>query len=633
MKNFILATAGHVDHGKTALIKALTGTDTDRLPEEKKRGITIELGFAHLALGEFSIGIVDVPGHEDFVRNMVGGVGSIDLALLVVAADDGWMPQTEEHLQILEYLGVRHAIVALTKIDLSEDVDVREVEIRAQLVNSPFANAPITHTSINRGHGIVELKAALTRAFASLAPAPDIRKPRLAVDRAFALRGIGTVVTGTLIGGTFRKGDAIVVQPAGNPGRIRTLQNHHREIEQIGPGTRAALNLSDVAIASERGDRGVWRGDVITLRTAGEAGEVADVLLTRSSRLPAQTRSLKQGAAVRVHHGTGHSSARLSLLSGDELRAGESAIARLRFEKPIFLFAGDRFVIRDSSGQTTVAGGIVLDPDAAARSFRHQRQRKFLHACASAPDSLGGFVRAQIERDQIVRRSELLLQSRWSAPQVAAELEQLCKSGRALTRDDLVFDAQSWSDVCQRAALLIDAEHAANPERVGLELVRLRGAFAESFRLADGFSALVNELRANGFARTGETIHRATHQPSAPASLQPAVARIRAALAAKPFDPPSRKELAPDGTSQQALRFLRDAKELVEIGPELVLGRETVAEMQRRVSEFIRARGSASVSDLRQAMGSSRRVMVPLLEYFDRVGVTRRVGDKRALAR
>src|SRR5213594_1615592 len=296
-KHFILATAGHVDHGKSALVKALTGIDPDRLPEEKARQITIDLGFAELNVArpneqQFHIGIVDVPGHEDFVRNMIAGLGSIDLALLVVAADDGWMPQTEEHLQILIYLGVRQMVVALTKIDLVESADAAEKKVRAELRDTPFGDAAIVRTSITTESGIEELKAQLARQFSALVPQRDIGKPRLAVDRAFILRGIGTIVTGTLAGGTLRRGQAVVVQPAKIPARIRTIQNHNREVEAIGPGTRTALSLPDVGVAREKNALGVWRGDVITLSEFGEASAIADVMLSRSRRLPMKTKSI-----------------------------------------------------------------------------------------------------------------------------------------------------------------------------------------------------------------------------------------------------------------------------------------------------------------------------------------------------
>src|SRR3954463_4651960 len=248
-KHFIVATAGHVDHGKSALVKALTGTDPDRLPEEKARGITIDLGFAHLDVPDADAhpGIIDVPGHEDFVKNMVAGVGSIDLALFVIAADDGWMPQTEEHLQILTYLGLDRAVIALTKVDLPGlDVPAVEAAIREHLRGTPFAQASIVRTSVITGHGVSDLKEALTKDFACMSPSPDIGKPRLPIDRIFTLHGIGTVVTGTLTGGKFQRGQSVIIQPGGRPGRIRSLQSHNRDVEVAVPGTRTAINLPDI---------------------------------------------------------------------------------------------------------------------------------------------------------------------------------------------------------------------------------------------------------------------------------------------------------------------------------------------------------------------------------------------------
>ncbi|HEY0368289.1 MAG TPA: selenocysteine-specific translation elongation factor, partial [Chthoniobacterales bacterium] len=342
MKHLILATAGHVDHGKTALIKALTGTDTDRLPEEKARGITIELGFAELQLDDVSLGIVDVPGHEDFVKNMVAGVGSIDLALLVIAADDGWMPQTEEHLQILTYLGVTRAVIAVTKSDLAS---APNESIRNELAGTPFADAAIISVSAKIGSGLDDLKTELVRQCASISAPADFGKPRLAVDRVFTLRGIGMVVTGTLTGGTLRRGDEVVVQPSTRIARIRAIQNHGREVEASTPGMRTALNIPGVEIA---------RGDVITSGEFGAASSVVDVLVMRSARLAPKTRPLKHGVVLRVHHGTAASPARIFFADEQALHTGKTAIAELRFDAPIFAFVGDRFVLRDSSEQQTL---------------------------------------------------------------------------------------------------------------------------------------------------------------------------------------------------------------------------------------------------------------------------------------
>jgi selenocysteine-specific elongation factor len=637
LKHFILATAGHVDHGKSALVKALTGVDPDRLPEEKARGITIELGFAQLELktpeANLSIGVVDVPGHEDFIKNMVAGVGSIDLALLVVAADDGWMPQTEEHLQILTYLGARRAVVALTKIDLAKSEDAVEAELRAQLAGTNFHNAPIVRTSVITGRGIEELRAQLAAEFGSLTPQADLGRSRLAVDRAFTLRGIGTVVTGTLTGGTFCRGDPVVVQPGNIATRIRAIQSHNREVDEIGPGRRTALNLADLTIDREKGQPNVWRGDVVTLAELGAASAVVNAALTRSSRLPIATRPLKHGATVHVHHGSGNSAARIFFQSGEELRVSETGIAQLRFVTPVFIFAGDRFVVRDVSEQSTLAGGIALDPDANVKNFRDAAERDFLGRRMHSPENVAVFVGTQVVRDRAVRRSGLLVKSHFSHAEISAAISELIGSRSILELGDVVFDANWWRDFLARAISQIENEHRANPNRIGLELSRLRSVVGLEMPLPEAFDALISELERNGFVRAGETIRRATHRPTLPEPLQSAGARIRTVLAAKPFDPPSRKELAPDALSQQALRFLCDTGEVVKITDDLFLGSQGFAKMRDAIVTCLRGRGSASMHDLRQTVESSRRVIVPFLERLDRDGVTRRTGDKRTLAR
>ena len=286
-KHFIVATAGHVDHGKSALVRALTGTDPDRLPEEKARGITIDLGFAHLALPGLNLGLVDVPGHEDFIKNMVAGVGSVDLALFVVAADDGWMPQTEEHLQILAYLGVTRAVVALTKSDLTPEPGLASEEVRAHLRGTPFEHAPIVPTSTLMGQGFDELRAAFAAVLADAPPSRDAGKPRLPIDRVFTLRGVGTIVTGTLTGGTLARGAAVIAQPSGRAAHVRSAQSHGREQTAARPGTRAAFNLPELAAS---GEEAITRGEVLTLPNLGKASKVLDVRLTRFDRAPAGSR-------------------------------------------------------------------------------------------------------------------------------------------------------------------------------------------------------------------------------------------------------------------------------------------------------------------------------------------------------
>ena len=356
-KYFIVATAGHVDHGKTALVKALTGVDTDRLPEEKARGITIDLGFAHLALSGFSIGVIDVPGHEDFIRNMIAGLGSIDLALLVVAADDGWMPQTEEHLQILHYLGVRHGVVAITKCDLGDPARIA-ADVRERLCGTSLGEMPIVQTSVRTATGLSELRQTLERVCMTIPPPRETGKPRLFVDRVFTVRGTGTVITGTLAGGPVARGETISLQPQNLRTRIRAIQSHNQPLEVALPRTRTALNLPDL-----RPDE-IPRGSVLTTIEPAKSSRTIDALVERSARTLLRSRPLRNASVVQVHYGSARFTARILLLDRRELLPGEKAIARFRFTKPAFVFVGDRFVIRDSSGRQTVAGGVVLNPDA-----------------------------------------------------------------------------------------------------------------------------------------------------------------------------------------------------------------------------------------------------------------------------
>ncbi len=617
--HYILATAGHIDHGKSALVRALSGSDPDRLPEEKKRGITIELGFAHLSLSSpdgqarYSVGIVDVPGHEDFVKNMVAGVGSVDCAMLVVAADDGWMPQTEEHVQILNYLGVTHGVVALTKADLAEaDVELAVEDVREHLVGTPLEDVAIVPVSSLTGEGIDELKLELATALSQTPPPRDLGKPRLAVDRVFTLKGIGTVVTGTLSGGVLEKGQNAVLQPGNRKARVRSLQSHSREIEAAPPGARTAVSLTDASRES------VSRGDTLTLSHLGEATETVDVWLERSANTP--RRPMKSNALVRVHHGSGNVPARLVLLEGREIAPGESMLAQFRFERPVYVLAGDRLVVRDWPETVTLAGGLVIDPHSRRRGFRGEAQRELLEQCALSSRP-AVWMSAFLKRDGAVKRDELLRQSRFGEQDVAAALE----SGEGVMAvGDWVADVRRWQQARDDAAAMIDAEHQAHPERPGVALDFLRVHIQKI--LPEGVvEALLHKMCEDGFRREGTVMARASHTLELPAAMQAGVDKIRKALRAKPMEPPARKEF-----DAKALQFMIDAGEAAEISAELVMDTEAFDNAVDQIRQRLQ-QGGAKASELREALGTSRRVIIPLLEKLDRDRVTVRQGDLRVL--
>ncbi len=629
IRHFVIATAGHVDHGKSALVKALTGTDPDRLPEEKARKITIELGFAELNLtapnGQtIHAGIIDVPGHEDFVRNMIAGVGSIDLALFVVAADDGWMRQTEEHLQILMYLGVKRAVVALAKSDLKK-IDSVTDGIRNQMRETVFARSPIVPTSVRTGEGIENLKSAIASELAALYPQRDFGKPRLFIDRAFTLRGIGTVATGTLTGGRFHRGQSVIVQPQKLPARIRSLQSHGAEIDCAQPGMRTALNLPDVAINQ------IKRGDMITDSDLVASSTIV-ARIERSPRLRAKdpaARPLKNGSSVYLHHGTLRVSARVTLVETKALEPGKKATARLKLASPIFAFVGDRFVVRDASEQHTIAGGVVLDPDCT--NIRGGAQLELLSMRASAMDDVDLCVRSEIGLSGFVSIRTLLNKSHFSASEISEALMRLQRDNEIVLCEEIAANLKFWQKLRGQAIGLIDNAHKTNPERLGLDLSKLRAALGDQFE--NVFEALIAELCADDFVRKGSAMARTSHRPVLPADLEPIERRIRESLSHKPFDPLPRREIEPDRRAQYVLRFLIESGQVIEVGPDAVLLRDNFEHMKARITEFISKHGPATVSELRQALESSRRIMVPLLERLDRDGVTRRVEDKRILGR
>jgi selenocysteine-specific elongation factor len=554
---------------------------------------------------------------------MIAGVGSIDLALLVVAADDGWMPQTEEHLQILTYLGVERGVIALTKSDLDGTETVTR-QIRDRLRDSPFANAPIVATSVRNGEGIENLKSALANQFETMPPSTDYGKPRLFIDRIFTLRGIGTVVTGTLTGGRLRREQKIVVQPGKLQTRIRSIQSHGRELEVAEPGMRTAISLPDVSVEQ------LSRGDAVTIPDFAPANSTLIALLEKSLRLTREnprTRPLKSGSSIYLHHGTSRIAAKIALCKNAILESGKKEVAHLRLASPIFAFAGDHFVIRDPSEQHTLAGGMVLDPNGA--EFRDEATHKLLMGRAKASDDAHLWVRSEIELRRFVPIQGLLDKSRFSHSQIADAVSILKRDKEVVVHDKIAAHASNWRALRHRAARLIDNALRKNPERVGYDLSQLRTALRA--KSIDVFEALIADMCSHEFIQKQSTITRRSHRPALPAKVEPVAAKIREALCKKPFDPPPRRELEPDVEAQRVLRFLIESAQVIEISPDVVLLRENFERMKNAVADFISKIGPATVSELRQALESSRRIMVPFLERLDREGLTRRIGDKRSL--
>jgi selenocysteine-specific elongation factor len=493
---------------------------------------------------------------------------------------------------------------------------------------------------VRTGEGIESLKSALASELSTLQPQRDVGKPRLFVDRAFTLRGIGTVVTGTLTGGRLHRGEGVVIQPQNVDARIRSIQSHGCEVEYAQPGMRTAINLPDVGIGDGLGQ--IKRGDVITVADPSAslgtslgsgASPILVVLLEKSHRLrpkdPA-AHPLKNGTSINLHHGTSRFPAKIYLLDGYALEPGKQMIAQLKLESPIFAFLGDRFVLRDASEQYTIAGGIVLDPDGDRKEFRDEEKRKLLMARATAPDDVDLCVRSEIGLRGFVAIQGVLGKSHFSRAEIAEALLRLQRLKEIVVHGKIAANSGSWQALRNRATLLIDKALSKNPECIGFDLSQLRAALRD--QAGHVFEALIEDMCSDDFVRRESMIARRSHQPALPATLRPAAAKIREALSKKPFDPPARREIGSDRNAQRVLRFLIEGGEVIEIASDVVLSRENFERMKNAVADFISKNGPATVSELRQALESSRRIMVPFLEKLDRDGITRRIGDRRTLS-
>ena len=452
----------------------------------------------------------------------------------------------------------------------------------------------------------------------------DCGKPRLFIDRVFILHGIGTVVTGTLTGGRLRRGQRIVVQPGNLETRIRSIQSHGRELEVAEPGMRTAINLPDVNTEQ------ISRGDVVTIVEFAAANSTMVALLEKSPRLGRESppaRPLKTSSSVYLHHGTSRVAAKIRLVENGLLEPGKKEIAQLRLASPIFAFAGDRFVIRDPSEQHTLAGGMVLDLNGI--EFRDEQKCKLLRERAAAPDDVHLWVRSEVGMRRFVPIQGLLDKSRFSNSEIADAFQRLQRHEEIAMHDKIAANSSSWRVLRDRAVRLIDNALNKNPERAGYNLSELRTALGD--KPTDVFEALITDICSGDFVRKESLIARRSHRPALPPKLQPVANKIHEALCKKPFDPPPRRDLGSDLEAQRVLKFLIENGQVIEVASEVVLLRENFEHMKNAVADFISKNGPATVSELRQALESSRRTMVPFLERLDRESFTRRMGDKRSL--
>ncbi len=632
MPSLVLGTAGHIDHGKSTLIKALTGTDPDRLAEEKERGITIELGFARLELPSGrTMGVVDVPGHERFVRHMVAGATGVDVVLLVIAADDGVMPQTREHLAILDLLGVDRGVVALTKADLAEPdwIELVTEEVGTLLEGTSIEGAAVVPVSAATGAGIPDLLAALD-AIAGEAPARQANLPmRLPVDRVFTIAGAGTVVTGTLWSGQAAKDDPVEVLPAGREGRVRGVQVHSEAVAKASAGQRVALNIAGL----DRDE--IARGDVIAAPGTLSVTDRFDARFTFLGE-PGATESFTSGTRVHVHHGTREVLGRVLLMDGDELAPGGSSLAQVRLEEPLAPRYGDRFIVRSYSPVYTIGGGTVLDVMPPRRSRPKPHERELLEALL-AGDLSGASVGLLAARGIPMSSAEVAAALGVVRAQVADELNRASGLERVKAGGETLFvTAEALDGLAAAIERELLAFHEAEPKATGIATLALRDRVDR--RLAPKtFDALLEVAAARGtaVAERGQVRHPAAavsalaEEQAAYDALAPLVARD--ALAPKTVAGWAEEAGVDAGVARKVLTRLVAEGAVVRLGPDLHFDAASVTAAGERMTAFLREREGATAAELRDVLGVSRKYAIPLLEHFDATGLTRREGDLRVL--
>lgn len=649
MKSIIVGTAGHIDHGKTALVRALTGIDADRLPEEKRRGITIDIGFADLDLTDVRIGFIDVPGHERFVKNMLAGAHGIDVVALVIAADESVMPQTREHFDICRLLGVNRGLIVLTKKDLADDdlLQLAQLEAEEMVRGSFLEGAQTISVSSRTGEGIEELKKALRELGVKTPARSRDFVPRLAVDRAFTMRGFGAVVTGTLIAGQINEGDELellagdigAAAPSGSSSRrhlrvrVRGLQVHGAEVKHATAGQRTAINLGGIDAAAI--ERGMVLAPVGRLRPT----QIVDASVRV---LPDAPRSLRSRQRVRVHIGAAEVLARLRVLNGDgEIKPGAAGFVQLRMEAPVVGVLGDRFIIRAYSPQVTVGGGVILDPFA-----RKHRARELEDTRAALGKLAGGQPSEQVAQFVVsggkfgLTPDDLAARTAWTDETATAAIDGAVTAGMVIKIDGTLVAPEAFAELKRQVLDAVSAHHKREPLSRGLAKEVLREQFfgsapAELFRgILDQFEKDQSLVVEAEVVRLREHTRELSAGDTSSCDALEKVYREAALSAPTLNEAFSQAGLASNAQhARKLLQLLLDAGTLVRVHGDMIFHQAALVDLEKRLRAFAdgHAGRAIEVGAFKDLAGISRKYAIPLLEYFDRKRVTRREGDKRVV--
>jgi len=615
----VMGTAGHVDHGKSTLVQALTGIQPDRLPEEQTRQLTIDLGFAWLKLEDGStIGIVDVPGHRDFIENMLAGVGGIDAALLVIAADEGVMPQTREHLSILHLLGIPHLIVALTKCDLVDDEEwltLVELDIADLLESTTFAQAEIILVSAHTGAGMSELRASLARLMSDLPPVLDRDQPRLPIDRVFTLDGFGTIVTGTLRNGSLRVGEEIQIAPQQIRARVRALQCYEQAVEEAPPGARVAVNLSGL-----RGEK-LRRGQLLSKRGDVPATQLVDA---HYEHLSANTLVLKHNMAVKVFAGAAECTARLRLLGTEQLAPGEDGWLQLRLDRALALAEGDRYILRIPSPARTIGGGVIVDPLPQRRWKRFSGERIQLLQTRRFGNPTQKIIQLA-NTPTPMRTSNLAAASGLSSAEFATALEQTLAERRITSIGaDYVQETNAHHQLQNRIIAFLKEFHQSQPLSTGLPAEELR----HRLQCTGAAMHAILATMASRVSRVADRVKLNEHELRFTPEQLKRIDQLDEAFQHQPSLPPTPKEAA-ERVGTEVWYALLERGDYVQVAADVVFAQRDYAEFCSAVLQIIDREGSLSVRQLRDQLQTSRKYAIALLEHLDEKGITKRVGDER----